>query len=260
MGITLFIINFNELILSIGEDMAISKVAISYAWENKSHQDWVIKLAKLLLNNGIDVVIDIWDLKEGQDENQFMEYITTDDSIKKVLIVLTKEYQRKANIRKDGVGVETLIISNYVYNNSDQTKFIPIIKERDENNQPYLPNYLKGRIYIDLSNPDVYESGFVKLLDCILGVSRKPKPPINDSNQTYANTLINDNPIASLEIKTQQLKEILKKDKEKHPNLEAFVEVSETFTTLSKDPDVIATTKQFESMFKTFSKLFKRKS
>ena len=43
------------------------KVFISYSWSKQKTQDDVIELATRLMHDGVDVVLDKWDLKEGQD-------------------------------------------------------------------------------------------------------------------------------------------------------------------------------------------------
>ena len=42
------------------------KVFISYSWTTSKHQDWVISLAERLMSDGVNVIIDKWDLKAGQ--------------------------------------------------------------------------------------------------------------------------------------------------------------------------------------------------
>lgn len=51
----------------------IPKVFISYSWTTAVHEDWVLTLATRLMENGVDVVLDKWDLKEGQDIYAFIE-------------------------------------------------------------------------------------------------------------------------------------------------------------------------------------------
>jgi hypothetical protein len=46
----------------------IPKVFISYSW---SSSDRVLEFAKRLMANGVDVILDKWDLKEGQ-TNMFL--------------------------------------------------------------------------------------------------------------------------------------------------------------------------------------------
>ncbi len=144
------------------------KIFISYSW---SSDELVLSLAQRLVSQGVDVVLDKWDLKEGQDKYQFMERCVNDPEITKVLIVCDKVYAEKANNRTGGVGDETVIISSEMYGNLSQEKFIPIIAEKDENGKPYVPAYIKTRIYIDLSDDEKYEAEYEKLLR---NISDKP--------------------------------------------------------------------------------------
>src|SRR5690606_35840274 len=128
------------------------KVFISYSWGLSEHQEKVKELGTRLMSDGIDVELDLWSLKDGHDVNFFMESIVNDDSINKVLIISDKNYSDKANSRKGGVGTEAQILTPELYGNAKQEKFIPILFERDEENKPYLPTFLKTRKYIDLSH------------------------------------------------------------------------------------------------------------
>lgn len=54
------------------------KVFISYSW---AVQERVIEMAELLIANGIDVILDLYDLKEGQDKYAFKEQSVDDPSV-----------------------------------------------------------------------------------------------------------------------------------------------------------------------------------
>lgn len=41
------------------------KVFISYSWSSPAHQERVKTIADRLLSDGVDIIIDIYDLKEG---------------------------------------------------------------------------------------------------------------------------------------------------------------------------------------------------
>ena len=119
------------------QDDKIPKIFISYSW-SKDALALVLDLANRLVSHGVDVVLDKWDLKEGNDKYKFMERCVNDPSITKVLIICDKAYAQKANDRTGGVGDETVIISSEVYGNARQEKFIPIIAERDEEGKEYV--------------------------------------------------------------------------------------------------------------------------
>jgi len=90
------------------------KVFLSYSWSSTQHKDKVKEWADRLISDGIEVTIDIYDLKEGHDKNAFMEKMVSDEDISHVLIICDTPYVQKANERMAGVGTESQIISNEV--------------------------------------------------------------------------------------------------------------------------------------------------
>lgn len=166
------------------------KVFISYCQQPKQNQIRVQQLAERLYSDGVHCIMDIYDLKDGQDKNKFMEQMVNDPSVKKVLLICNKQYAEKANARKGGVGIESTIVSEEIYTNAEQTKFIPIVFEYDENEKPCVPTFVKSRIFIDLSSDDKYEASYDQLLRDIYD---KPlhKRPVLGNMPTY---LKNDKP------------------------------------------------------------------
>lgn len=151
-------------------------VFISYSWKPFSNKQKTIQLAERLTNDGVNVIIDEWNLSEGQDKYEFMEKMVNDPEVKRVLLICNKDYATKANTKKGGVGIESLIVSNEIYTKVDQTKFIPIIFEKDEKGEAYTPTFIKSRIFIDLSNDEIFEEEYEKLLRNIFDkpLSRRP--------------------------------------------------------------------------------------
>ena len=66
---------------------------------NPIQQDWVINLAERLVSDGIDVIIDKWYLKEGQDKYNFMETMVKSPDISRVLIILDKNTRKSRKNR-----------------------------------------------------------------------------------------------------------------------------------------------------------------
>ncbi len=157
------------------QEDGIPKIFISYSWGSS---DLVLELAQRLVAHGVDVVLDKWELKEGQDKYAFMERCVNDPEITKVLIICDEAYAQKANDRTGGVGDETVIISSEIYGNMRQEKFIPVIAEKDEEGQPYVPTYIKTRIYVDLSDAEKYEAEYEKLLRNIYEKPQFVKPKL----------------------------------------------------------------------------------
>lgn len=77
---------------------------ISYSWTSPDHEAWVLELAEQLLANGVDVRLDKWDLKEGQDSIAFMERMVTDPTVTHVAMISDEAYAAKADGRVGGGG------------------------------------------------------------------------------------------------------------------------------------------------------------
>lgn len=155
------------------------KVFISYSWTSQEHQNAVIAIAERLTADGVEVVVDKWDLKEGQDKYAFMEKMVNDDSITKVLILSDAQYAAKADARSAGVGTETQIISEEVYSQADQEKFVPIVMEY-EADKPCLPTYLQSRIWIDFSTPENSNKNWEKLVRLLYGKPLHQRPSLGN--------------------------------------------------------------------------------
>ena len=167
------------------------KVFISYSWHPKENQIRVEQLAERLFSDGVHCVMDIYDLKDGQDKNKFMEQMVNDPTVNKVLLVCNKEYAEKANARKGGVGIESTIVSEEIYSNAEQTKFIPIVFEYDSAGKPCIPTFVKSRIFIDLSTDDKFEEGYDQLLRDIYDKPLHKRPTLGN----MPSYLKDDNPI-----------------------------------------------------------------
>jgi hypothetical protein len=166
------------------------KVFISYSWSSTQHQQWVLDLATQLRENGVDVTIDKWDLKEGHDAIAFMEHMVTDPQIEKVILVLDRIYAEKADGRRGGVGTETQIISPEIYQKADQDKFVGVTSELDDEEKPFLPTFYRSRIYIDLSQSDNYATNFDQLLRWVYNKPAHPKPPLGKQPQFLGETAV----------------------------------------------------------------------
>jgi len=152
------------------------KVFISYSWSSQAHRDRIREYAERLIGDNVDVILDQWHLREGQDKNAFMEKMTTDPTVTHVLVFLDKQYATKANQRKAGVGTESQIISQEVYKKVDQKKFIPIACELDENEEAYLPTFFASRIWVDFSSLEKANENWERLVRVLYGKPAHEKP------------------------------------------------------------------------------------
>ena len=150
------------------------KVFISYA--QRDHKELVLEIADRLYANGVHAVIDEYDLKPGQDIHKFMESSIFDPSNDRILLMCDRAYQEKANAREGGVGAEVSIYTPEVYGSVDQQRIIPVILEKDEFGHACVPQFVKSRFYIDLSEPEHFEECFEALLRDIFEVPKRSRP------------------------------------------------------------------------------------
>lgn len=171
-------------------EAAIPKVMISYAWSSEPHKQWVLDLAtRLREDGGVEVILDRWHLNKGHNKYVFMEKMVTDSAVIKVLMVCDAEFQEKANAKEGGVGDESLVISPHIYGKATQEKFIPLIRERDDDGKECVPAFIDGRMYIDFCNEEEFEDKYDELLRLIHGRPELTPPPIGAHHQsTYFRT------------------------------------------------------------------------
>jgi hypothetical protein len=153
------------------------KVFISYSHDTPEHKQWVSELGAKLRHNGVDTILNQWDLGLGDDLTLFMERGIRDSD--RVLVICTDSYVSKANAGKGGVGYERLIVTAQLVQDLGTDKFIPII--RQASGEEKTPTFLGTRVYIDFRNDSQFESEFNKLLHQLHRVPVVEKPTLRKS-------------------------------------------------------------------------------
>ena len=149
-------------------------VFISYSHDSDEHKNWVLQLATRLRSNGVDVILDRWNLKFGSDVASFMERGLS--SSVRIVCVCSETYVRKANEGKGGAGYEKQIMTAEYINDQNTNWVIPLI--RNNSGEKKTPTFLAGRLYISFEEPLLYESKYEELLRDILDEPLLPIPPI----------------------------------------------------------------------------------
>lgn len=150
------------------------KLFISYSHDNEQHKDWVLTLATRLVANGVDVMLDQWDLTLGADLPRFMEQGLSD--AKRVLAICTDAYVGKANTGLGGVGYEKMILTAQLMQDISSDRIIPAV--RSGSGVPPVPTFLSSRVYIDFRDDLAFEWKYAELLRDIHGQQVKPRPPL----------------------------------------------------------------------------------
>jgi hypothetical protein len=162
------------------------RVFISYSHESPEHKNWVLGLASSLREKGIDAVLDVWDLKPGDDVARFMEHLA---SVDRVVIVCSEHYVRKAAEGKGGVGYETMLVTAEILQDRGVVKFIPILRN---NPSKTLPPFLRSRMWIDFQRDADYPIKLEELTRVLHEAPAHPKPPIGKNTFLSGNSKVRD--------------------------------------------------------------------
>lgn len=149
---------------------------ISYSHDSPAHKRWVKRLAAALRDDGVEVILDQWELIPGDQLAIFMERAIRDNDF--VLIVCTPKYKKKSDAREGGVGYEGDVMTAEVAANSNHRKFIPLL--RDGEWKDAAASWILGKVYIDLRGRGIAKIGYRHLLETIHGL-RYEGPPIRVS-------------------------------------------------------------------------------
>lgn len=161
------------------------KAFISYAWDSEEHKNWVLKLASDLRTHGVDVILDQWDARLGNDLSFFMEHGLTSSHF--VICVCSDKYVEKANTGIGGVGYEKRILASGMIRGKDLQFILPVIKENK--NGCKLPNFLSGLKYVDFDNGSYFDC-YKELLERIYDIDIRKKPALGTN--PFVSTDISD--------------------------------------------------------------------
>jgi hypothetical protein len=147
------------------------KAFISYSYDSPEHKSWIMEFASRLRGDGVETILDRWELEPGDQLPDFMERAVRANDF--VLIVCTPGYKVRSDGRLGGVGFEEDIMTAEVLNERNRRKFKPILRSGDW--QAAAPTWLKGSLYVDLRGSQYSEEQYAELLTSLLGT--RPKPP-----------------------------------------------------------------------------------
>lgn len=151
--------------------MNVPKTFISYSWDNEEHKKRVASIATRLRGDGVEVILDQWDVVPGDQLPEFMEREIRENDY--ILIMCTPKYKVKSDAREGGVGYEGDIMTAEVFSKGNNRKFIPVLVSGTWDAS--APSWLVGKYYIDLSNDAHFERGYQDLITTIHG--QRPKAP-----------------------------------------------------------------------------------
>jgi TIR domain len=164
----------------LGEELLMEKdrktVFISYSWDSKQHQQWVLNLMNQLRRKGIDATMDIIETQSGTVNLNTM-MVSNMRNKDYVIIVLTENYAKKSNELQGGVGFETILSLPILRRNPD--KLIFVLRHKG-NFEDAFPFHLMDYYAIDFSNDANFDEAFEELVYRIYGVPLYEVEPLGD--------------------------------------------------------------------------------
>ncbi|MGZ4055093.1 MAG: toll/interleukin-1 receptor domain-containing protein [Bacteroidia bacterium] len=159
-------------------------VFISYSWDSKEHQKWVLSLADKINAAGANTIVDRTHLKYGGHIKTFMLKSILETDI--VLIILTPNYKLKADMLQGGAGYEYNIINDELFNIIKKNeKYIPLLRDGDLTSS--VTTFLKGFNCADLRDGTDYEYNLKQLITQILQTPLK-QPADKNTNTPVMET------------------------------------------------------------------------
>jgi len=161
-------------------------VFLSYSHDNREHKQWVASFASELVDKGVEVLFDQWDISLGDDIPKFMERAVA--KADRVLMVCTEPYVRKADDGIGGAGYEAMIVTGELVKDLGTNKFIPVV--RQSGSEKSVPRCVSTRFYIDLSENADHSEQVENLLRELHNApaSQKPKLGTNPfAGESFAN-------------------------------------------------------------------------
>ena len=152
-------------------------VFVSYSHDDENHSNWVLQLATRLRSNGVDMILDRWNLTLGKDVAAFIERGLSKSH--RILCVCSENYVSKANSIEGGVGYEKKIMTAEIMADLNRDWVIPVI--RNNRGDEKIPNFLKGTLYIDFEDDLLYETKYEELLRSLLDVPVLPVPTLGEN-------------------------------------------------------------------------------
>lgn len=146
---------------------------MSYSHDNDEHRAWVLRLANRLVMNGVEVTLDRWGIRYGDDIGRFMERGVV--GAQWFIAVCTPRYVEKANAGEGGAGYEKTILTPSLITSTDAKQVIPVWRENPDR---LLPTFVGSRLAADFNNDALFEESYTALLRTLHGREIIPRPPL----------------------------------------------------------------------------------
>ncbi|MBW8683513.1 SEFIR domain-containing protein [Chitinophaga rhizophila] len=178
-----------------------TRVFISYAHDNKIHEQRALELADLLCSNYLDCNIDQY-VENDNPEKGWPHWMSMNLQKSDFVLVIASEkfFERYSDLEKDGSGLgakwESILTEAMIYNNDGKNMtVIPVFFSRDD--KKFIPPFLNLYTHYDLSDKE----SFGTLLKRMKGELKPKKPKLGQIPNISADSpLAKHLPVAAEEI------------------------------------------------------------
>ena len=168
----------NSEVHVVRKNLHTVRVFISYAREDAPYREWVKKLARRLIREGIDVRLDDWHLEPGLTIAEFMNREVR--SANKILMLCSPKYRQKIHAMENrqkitGSGWESMLVASSLFGGSLPYDRLVVALARGAWKMS-APSFVEGLPYVDLNNGKPTKEAFGELSTRLWGtMPRAPK-------------------------------------------------------------------------------------
>jgi len=151
------------------------KAYIAYSYDNEPFKDWVKEFADKLINMGVEITLDQYDLPLTGNIPEFMEKGIIESDF--VIFLITPGFVNKAKLRKGGVGYEIKVSAGEIFVKGKARKYIPVLIQVGFDQ---VPGFLLGDKAVRITDLKNYKEQFIELYAHLTGQALKRKPPLGN--------------------------------------------------------------------------------
>lgn len=152
------------------------RVFISYKWESTAHVEWVRKLATDLRTQGIDAILDQWEVRLGDSLSTYMS--TMIGSATAVLFIVTPGLvaSMEADQGQGGAIQFEVQMSIARHLHGESIRLIAAYRSGSD-----IPLQFRDNLYVDFRNDAQYDESLARLVSDLLGEKQKPALSATDN-------------------------------------------------------------------------------
>lgn len=148
------------------------RVFLSYSWDSEEHKQWVRDLGARLRGAGVELSLDEWEVRPGDQLPHYMERAIRESDF--VLCACTHRYKERFDGRTGGAGYEANLMSAEALATGNERKFIALLREGEP--LASLPSWLLGKRFLDFSGNPYSEQSYEALVSNLHGLSPQAPP------------------------------------------------------------------------------------